>query len=118
MVGDQRVTAMERRVEAGDLDKFRLALHEPADRGEIVRLVKWRQRTELFETRQHLFVDDDGAVILRATMNDAVSDGCELGFLCFAQPIAAGLHSRGNVRNFLRRIGLIDQRGPIARLGP
>jgi len=109
---------MERSIKARHLQQFRPLCQERADRGEIVRLVEGGERTELFEPLEHIFVDDDCSIIVRAAVNDAVSDRRKLDFLCLAQPITRGAYRRGDVPNFLRRIRLVDETLAVARLGP
>jgi hypothetical protein len=108
MVGDSCVPAMKCRVKARNLDHFRSAHHEHSDRREIVRLVQWGQRTELFEPLQHISIDRDCSIIVRTAVNDAVSDRRKLNFLRVAQPIARGSDRRRDIRDFLRRVRFVD----------
>jgi hypothetical protein len=50
-------------------------------------------------------------------VNDAVSDRRKLNFLRLAQPIARGSDRRGDVRDFLRSVRLVDERLAVVRLG-
>ena len=45
-VGDLGMAAVERGVEAGDLQQLRLARPDRPDRCEIVRLVQWSERRQ------------------------------------------------------------------------
>src|SRR5215472_4541546 len=117
-VGEWTVRAMKRSIKARHLKQFRPLCQERVDRGEIVRLVEGGERTELFEPFEHIFVDYDCSIIVRTAVNDAVSDRRKLDFLGLAQPIARGAYRGGDVRNFLRRIRLVDERLAVARLGP
>ena len=103
------MAAMKRRVEACNLRQLRTAGEKCADRGEIVRLVQRRQRNVTFELRDDGRGDPYRKAIFGASVNHAVPDGHKIDLLSLPQPVARFLRRRRKVRNFLSRIGLIDQ---------
>ena len=76
-LGDGRLAAVKRRVEAGDLRQRWRTLHQRPDRREIVRLVQRRKRNELLERADHGRVDADRLAVFEPAMNHAVADGDE-----------------------------------------
>ena len=64
-LGEMRLAAMEGGVEACDLRNLRRDLHDGANRGEVVRLMKPRQRHKLREIVTTLSVTLTGASYLR-----------------------------------------------------
>jgi len=74
MVGNIAMAAMECSVETGDLRHIRKALEQDSDRCQIVRLVQRRERHIAFKVGQHLLVHEHGLVVIRAAMNDAMTD--------------------------------------------
>ena len=40
-----------------------------------------------FQARQHFPIDDNGAVIFRTAMNDAMANGNKFDRICYAQPV-------------------------------
>ena len=108
MVRNRAVAAVERGVEAGDLGKTGHASENRTNRREVVGLVKRRQRHIAFEIGQHLAVDQDGPVVIRAAMRDPMPDRDGLKVLRVTQP-GSGRHERGpNIANLVRGIGLVD----------
>ena len=81
VVRQRIVAAVEGGVEAGDLRQVGGARENGADRREIVRLVQRRQRHIAFELGQHLVVDQDRPVVVRAAMHDAMPDRDRLELL-------------------------------------
>src|SRR5262249_23707046 len=87
------------------------------DRRQIVGLVQRRERAEPFKARQHIFVDDDRAIVVGTAMNDAVANRDEPDLLRLAQPRAGRRQGRGDIWDFLRCISFVDQGAAIARFG-
>ena len=104
-LGNLRIAAVERSVEAGHLRQLRQTFEQQADRREIVRLVQRRQRNEFLERLQHLRVDSYGPAELEPAMHDAVA---------YANQSRTGLDSRADER----RDGLARRRGRARRLRP
>ena len=74
MIGQCAVAAMKRRIETGDLRKVREAGQDRSDRRQIVGLVKRRQRNVAFQSRQHVLIDPNRPVVVRAAVYDAMPD--------------------------------------------
>ena len=53
-------------------------LRDRAHRGDVVRLVERRQRSERFELEHDALVEDDGRREFRSTVHDTMSDAGEL----------------------------------------
>ena len=88
MVGNCAMTAVESRIEAGDLRQLRKARAERLHGGEIVRLMKRRQRDVALEFVEDGRVDEDRPVIFRSAVHDAVPDSRGLKLLFLTQPSA------------------------------
>ena len=73
-LGDRRLSAMEARVEAGDLRHAWQPRRGRVDRGEVVRLVERGQRDEIAKVLQHLGGDERRAGVARATVHHAMAD--------------------------------------------
>src|SRR5215475_14172464 len=74
-VRDLRMVAMEGGIEACNLQKCWRLAHQRANRRQVVRLVKRRQRDELLELLEGRRIDDRRCMKLRAAMNDAMTHG-------------------------------------------
>ena len=116
-VGNCTVSAMERRIETSDLNQFRTTGNERLNRCEVIGLMQRRKDTVSFEARQHVLVDDNGAVVVRAAVNDAMADSNQFDRLGFPQPVARDRNSCRNIGDFVRCEGSIDERRSIARFG-
>ena len=64
---------MKGRIKTGDLRKLRPAFGDGAYGGEIVRLVRARQRRQAIERFDDLLVEDDRFVEMRPTVDDPVA---------------------------------------------
>jgi len=56
-LGDRRLAAMERGIEASHLTDVRRGGRDRADRGDVVRLMQRRERHQTFQCCQDLIVD-------------------------------------------------------------
>ena len=74
-VGDFRVAAMERRVEAGHVKRRGIAGAGGAEGVEAPGLVKPVERNESFERRENAIVDGRRPEEIRAAVDDPVADG-------------------------------------------
>src|SRR5450759_2415635 len=74
-VGDVRVAAMERRVEAGHVKRRRIAGAGGAEGAEAPGLVKRVEGDEPFERREDAIVDGGRSEEIRASVDDPVADG-------------------------------------------
>src|SRR5208337_3134688 len=74
VIRQRAVPTMKCRIETGDLREVRETTQDRPDRRKIVRLVKRRQRDVAFESRQHILIDPDRLVVVRAAMHHAVPD--------------------------------------------
>src|SRR6185503_19975295 len=72
--------------------------------------MKRRQRDIFLQPRRHAVVDQDGPVVIRAAMDNAMSGGYGTDPKLIAQPCAGGCHRPWNVRNGFDRIGAVRQR--------
>ena len=117
MIGDGTVAAVEGGIEAGDLRQVRKAGEKDADRRQVVGLVQRRQRHVTFEIGEHVAIDPDRPVILRAAMYDTVTDCRGHKFLRLAQPSAGAEQCRRNIADLRRRVGLVDQELRIGTFG-
>ena len=114
VVGDRIVSAMERRIEAGDLNQVRTTGEERSNRREVVGLMQRRKDTVLFQARQHFAVDDNRAVVFRTAVNDAMADSNQIDRLRDPQPVSCDRNSRRNVGDFVGRVGFVDERRSVA----
>ena len=73
-LGDGGLPAMKAGIEAGDLRHARQSLGHGVDGGEVVRLMKRRQRHERAQVREDFRRDDRGPRVLRAAVHDAMTD--------------------------------------------
>ena len=117
MIGHGPAATMERGIETGDLRQFREARQNRADRREIVGLMQRRQRNIALKLGQHGAVDEDRLVVIRAAMNDAMTDREKIELLRFTQPVANGLDCGGHVWNRFDFEIAIDQRGSVGVVG-
>ena len=74
VIGNRAMTAVESRIEAGDLRQLRKARAERLHGGEIVRLMQRRQRDVALELGEDGCVDQDRLVVFRSAVHDAVPD--------------------------------------------
>src|SRR5579863_4746591 len=88
-----------------------------SNRREVVGLMQRRKDTVSFQARQHFPIDDNGAVIFRAAVNDAMADGNQFDRLSYPQPVSRDRNSSRNVGDFVGRVGFVDERRSIATLG-
>ena len=72
-LGQIRLGAMERRIEAGDLWNLRRSLHDRADRREVVRLMQRGERLEFGEIVEHSLVHPHRRVVFYAAVDHAVT---------------------------------------------
>ena len=77
-VRDERVGAMEGRVEAGHLGNRRESLDRRLDPGDVMRLVQRRKRNEPPELRQHRTVDQNRRGEVRPPVHDTMANGDHL----------------------------------------
>lgn len=80
--GDRWHVTMKGGIETCDLLQFGTQALDGFHRGEMVRLMQWRQRYELLQCRQRVRIDTHGLPERGAAMHDAMSHG---GKLCMAQ---------------------------------
>ena len=117
MIGHGPVAAVKRGIETGDLRQFREARQNRADRREIVGLMQRRQRNIALKLGQHSAVDADWLVVIRAAVDDTMTDRQKIELLRFTQPGSDRLDSGRHVRN---RFGLkcaVDERGSAGTVG-
>src|SRR5271165_756059 len=69
-----RLPAMKGRVEAGDLRNLRSNIHDCANGGEVVRLMKRRQWREPRKVVQDTRCHPHGAIIAHTTVNDTMTE--------------------------------------------
>src|SRR5262249_4020871 len=72
-LGDVRIRAMERRVEARDLGKLRRAFEQSGHRRQVVGLMERRQRDEALESLDRLELDSHRRRELQSPVDDPVS---------------------------------------------
>jgi hypothetical protein len=80
-------------------------------------LLARRERNVALEPRQHLVVDQHGAVVVRAAVHHAMADRDQVDLLGVAQPRADFQHGGRQVGHLLHRIALIDQRFSVGAAG-
>ena len=97
MVGNRTVAAMEGGIEASNLRQIRKPGQQGADGCKIIRLMQGCERNVLFKVSEHAAIDSHRPIILRASVNNAVSDCAGLQILRLAQPSAGCEQSRGNI---------------------
>ena len=97
-LGDGRLSAVEARVEAGDLRHAGEPLRDRVDRSQVVRLVKRRQREEPAELLHDPRRDEDGSVEPGPAVHHAVSDPEDArAAVPGAQPLGEGVEGRSSV---------------------
>jgi hypothetical protein len=87
---------VERGVEARDLGQRRIEAHQRADRGEIVWLMKRRQRDQRIECLHDRGVEADGSGETLAPVDDAVADRVE-GDFAYMSSDPAEKHAQGRL---------------------
>src|SRR5215467_11786667 len=75
MVRNRAVATVERCVKAGNLRQLRRIHEQRANWCEVVRLMQRRQRDILFETPEHALIEEDGPIVFRSAMHNAVTYG-------------------------------------------
>ena len=86
MVRNRCMTAVEGRIEAGNLGELRKNRANGANRREIVRLMQGRKRHIALKPCEHLLGYQDRTVILGAAMHDAMAERARWRAMLFAQP--------------------------------
>ena len=76
-----------------------------------------RKDTVSFQARQHFAVDDNGAVVFRTAVNDAMADSNQFDRLSDPQPVSCDRNSCRNVGDFVGRVGFVDEQRSVATLG-
>src|SRR5271170_4104260 len=110
-LGEIRLRAVEGRVEAGDLGNLRRALHDRADRREVVRLMQGRERLEFREIIEHRLCNPYRLDIVEAAMDDAVTEGDNRSLLQQGAPGRRDLaHGRGMIVGLWLEAALLDDR--------
>jgi hypothetical protein len=75
------------------------------------------ERNVFLEVCHHRFIDDHRPVVFRPAMDDPVTNGEKLQALRLAKPGRHHGDRGGNVCDFARRIGFVDQRRSIGGFG-
>ena len=89
VVGSRAVTAVEGRIEAGNLRQLRQTARIERIGSQIVRLMQRRERDIALQRASTSAVIQNRAVVIGAAVHHAVADGAS-GVRCsFAQPAAA-----------------------------
>ena len=103
-----RQTAVEGRVEAGDLGHARDPPRRRLERGDLGREVERGERHEGAELGQQRVVDECGAIVVRPAMDDAVAD--------HLQPATAGEAVQDVVERGVRPVADDLDRAPVDQL--
>src|ERR1700745_1096422 len=104
---------MKRRVETGNLSEFGPKREQGPYHRQIVGLMQRCKRNIPLQARKHVFVDQNWPVIVRAAMNDAMTDRDKLYAGGLAQPFGGDRGSRRHITNFSRCIRSVDKEGPV-----
>src|SRR3954451_24381148 len=107
IVRDRVVGTMKCGIEAGHLRKGWKIGQKRADRCKVVRLMERGQRDEALQPSYDAMVDQYRPVMVRAAMNDAMTDSHRRDTKLVPQPFACDTHCRRNVRNRFDRIGAV-----------
>ena len=92
LLRDVGLTAVKRRIEAGNLGHFRQQGAQGFDAGDVVRLVQGSERDETFQVAENGVVDHDRLRVTFAAMNDAVTDRDDLPAAVTAdEPLQQGI---------------------------
>src|SRR5262245_22157245 len=103
------MAAVKGSVEAGDLGKLRLSLHQRADWPEIVRLVEGCERAEGLKALDHGGVDQNRSAVVRAAVHHAMANGDGQRSNLGAEKLHDLAQGRGHVGHLGGRPGLVDE---------
>ena len=115
VIDNSTVRTVECRIETGDLSQSGPKREQGPYHRQIVGLMQRCKRNIPLQARKHVFVDQNRPVIVRAAMNDAMTDRGKLYARGLAQPFGGDRGSRRHIGDFGRCIRLIDQGGPARR---
>ena len=101
MVRDRTVAAMEGGIKASNLRHVGPICEQCPNGSEIVRLVQRCQRIVLLEPRQHVVIDQDRLAVVRAAMNNTMTDCRQIDVRELAQPLSCLGNGVGDSRHLI-----------------
>jgi BON domain len=108
LLGERRLRPVERGIEAGNLRDVGHGAADGADRGDLVRLVQWRERHQRFQRYDYLLVKQHRLRIRHAAMDDAVANAGEPCLVADMghEPIL-DRHNRALERHHIKRLPVV-----------
>jgi hypothetical protein len=107
VIDDGAMRTMKRRVEAGNLSEFGTKCQQRPYHGEVVGLMQRCEWSIPLQALKHVFVDQNWSVVVRAAMDDAMTNRDKLYARSLAQPLSGNRGSRGHIRDCGRCVRFI-----------
>jgi hypothetical protein len=118
VVSDRVMRAVKCGVETGHLRKSWKIGQKRADWRKVMGLMERGKRNEAFQPGYDAMVDQHRPIIVRATMNDAMTDSHRADAKLVPQPFARDIHRGRNVGDRFDRIDAVGQRIAVRTARP